>query len=216
MAFSPQTAAQSRGSTASEGTRDCCGAPRVAARRGVGAAGRGMARSADDRMGGEDAHIGARKKSGAHVDRAIGVDVTTPATRTTLASGLPLPRLVSHECRLYAVVDQIADKGCATMRADNDRSSNREQDPVDLVVLAIIGSARRAAISTEASHRRREPFAHLVIPQGWGGAYAKKAQAGALLRQRPHRRPGARADHSLQRLSPRRKRAKRHRVNPSS
>lgn len=39
-----------------------------------------------------------------------------------------LPRLVSHAYRLYPIVDQIADKVCATMQTYHDRPSSREKD----------------------------------------------------------------------------------------
>lgn len=96
------------------------------------------------------------------------------------ASGLRLPRLINHDYRLYPVVDQIADKVCATMTTYNGRPSSREKDLVDLVVLAttqeVAGSALRVAINTEANRRRMEPFTQLLVPHGWGRGYAAMAK----------------------------------------
>jgi hypothetical protein len=70
------------------------------------------------------------------VDLAVGTGITGEVTTTEPANALDLPRLVRHQYRLYLVVDQIADKVCATMTAYNQRMSSREKDLVDLVVFA--------------------------------------------------------------------------------
>ncbi len=97
------------------------------------------------------------------------------------ANALNLPRLVSHEYRLYPVVDQIADKVCATVQTYRDRPSSREKDLVDLVVLAVTqdvdGSGLAVAISTEAQRRLIDPFDRFVIPEGWGRRYADLAKS---------------------------------------
>lgn len=128
-----------------------------------------------------DIYIGAQKKSTLHVDLSIGAGLTAAATSMQPASGLALPRLANHEYRLYPVVDQIADKVCATMQTYGSRSSSREKDLVDLVVLAntqeVDGSALVGAISTEARRRRMTPFTQLVIPRGWGRPYATMARS---------------------------------------
>lgn len=128
-----------------------------------------------------DVYIGAQKKSSLHVDLAIGAGLTAPVTTTTPASELNLPRLVSHDYRLYPVVDQIADKVCATMMTYGGRPSSREKDLVDLVVLAttqdVDGSGLAVAIASEARRRSMEQFTALVVPANWGRSYARMAKS---------------------------------------
>jgi len=121
--------------------------------------------------------IGGRSRNVLNVDLSIGAGATAEVTTVEPANALPLPKLVSHEYRLYPVVDQIADKVCATMTEYNDRSSSREKDLVDLVVFAttqdIDGTALRVAIVTESRRRRLEPFGAFTVPATWGPRYAK-------------------------------------------
>lgn len=127
-----------------------------------------------------DVYIGARKKSTVYVDLAIGAGLTAPVSTVEPASALSLPRLVSSEYRLYPVVDQTADKVCATMKTYGDRPSSREKDLVDLVVIAVTqdidGTALSRSISAEARHRQMEPFDHFVVPDTWGRGYARLAK----------------------------------------
>lgn len=127
-----------------------------------------------------DVIIGGRRKTTLNVDLTIGAGITAPVTTAEPASALNLPRLVSHEYRLYPVVDQIADKVCATMQTYHDRPSSREKDLVDLVVLAVTqevdGTALSVAITTEARLRLMEPFDHFTVPTAWGRRYASLAK----------------------------------------
>ena len=124
--------------------------------------------------------IGLRSKGSLNVDLAVGAGLTSPVTTTEPANALDLPRLVRHEYRLYPVVDQIADKVCATMQTYHERPSSREKDLVDLVVLAVTqnvdGTALGIAISTEERRRLMEPFDHFAVPVDWGRRYAKLAK----------------------------------------
>ena len=121
--------------------------------------------------------IGLSTKGSLQVDLAVGTGITGAVTTTEPATALDLPRLVSHQYRLYPVVDQIADKVCATMADYNERTSSREKDLVDLVVFAttqdIDGAALRVAIATEARRRQMTTFDHFTVPATWGGGYAK-------------------------------------------
>lgn len=121
--------------------------------------------------------IGLSAKDSLQVDLAVGTGITGEVTKTDPANALDLPRLVSHQYRLYPVVDQIADKVCATMTEYNERTSSREKDLVDLVVFAttqdIDGAALRIAITTEARRRQMEPFDYFVVPATWGAGYTK-------------------------------------------
>jgi hypothetical protein len=127
-----------------------------------------------------DVSIGARRKGSIHVDLAVGAGLTADVVTVEPASALELPRLANHAYRLYPVVDQIADKVCATMQTYNDRPSSREKDLVDLVVLAVTqdvdGASLRIAIATEARRRRLDPFEHFAVPDTWGQRYAALAK----------------------------------------
>ncbi|HET7398150.1 MAG TPA: nucleotidyl transferase AbiEii/AbiGii toxin family protein [Intrasporangium sp.] len=127
-----------------------------------------------------DVFIGPRSKGTLHVDLAVGVGATAPVTTANPANALHLPRLVHHAYRLYPIVDQMADKVCATMQTYRGRASSREKDLVDLVVLAVTqnvdGTALAIAISTETHRRLMEPFDHFVVPGEWGRRYAQLAR----------------------------------------
>ncbi|RJS46702.1 nucleotidyl transferase AbiEii/AbiGii toxin family protein [Nocardioides cavernaquae] len=121
--------------------------------------------------------IGARNKGTLGVDLAVGTEPTGQVTTSVPANALDLPRLVHYDYRLFPVVDQIADKVCATMTDYTHGPSSREKDLVDLVVFAttqnIDGTALQVAISTEASRRKLQLGDRFVRPQAWGRGYAK-------------------------------------------
>ena len=122
-------------------------------------------------------YIGPSARGSLQVDLAIGAGITGVVTTAEPAGALALPRLVSHSYRLYPIVDQVADKVCATMTKYGERESSREKDLVDLVVLAmtqdIEGAALRHAIATEVCRRRMEPLRRFTVPASWGVGYAK-------------------------------------------
>lgn len=125
--------------------------------------------------------VGLTAKGSLQVDLAVGTGITGQVTATEPANALDLPRLVSHRYRLYPVVDQIADKVCATMTEYNERASSREKDLVDIVVLAatqdIEGCALRNALITEARRRQMEPLVHFTAPPSWGTGYARLSRS---------------------------------------
>ena len=127
-----------------------------------------------------DTYIGAQKKGSIGVDLSTGAGLTAEPTITAPVSALHLPRLVGFEYRLHPVVDQIADKVCATMQRYDDRPSSREKDLVDIVVLAVTqdidGTALTTAIRTEISRRGMDPIEHFIVPAHWGPAYEKLAR----------------------------------------
>ncbi|MGG7507656.1 nucleotidyl transferase AbiEii/AbiGii toxin family protein [Plantibacter sp. YIM 135249] len=127
-----------------------------------------------------DVYIGADRKEPLHVDLVVGVLVTDEVTVSAPANRLNLPRLPSVDYRLYPVVDQIADKVCATMADYRGKPSSREKDLVDLVVLAttqtISADALQRAVIAEARVRSLPSIAELIIPPIWGRAYAKEAK----------------------------------------
>lgn len=114
------------------------------------------------------------------MDLAVGAGLTAPVTTADPADALDLPRLIRHDYRLYPVVDQIADKVCATMQTYHDHPSSREKDLVDLVVLAVTqnvdGTTLSIAISAEAGRRLMERFDHFTVPVDWGRRYTKLAK----------------------------------------
>ena len=121
--------------------------------------------------------IGLATKGTLQVDLAVGAGITGDIVTTEPATELNLPRLASNPYRLYPIVDQIADKVCATMIEYSEGASSREKDLVDLIVLAttqdIKGTGLRIAITTEARRRKMESFTHFAVPTQWGPGYAK-------------------------------------------
>jgi hypothetical protein len=128
-----------------------------------------------------DTYIGVKKAGPVHVDLVVGAGLTAAVSVVEPANRLDLPRLAGHPYRLYPVVDQIADKVCATMTVYPTGDSTREKDLVDIVVLAVTqdieATALRTAIFTELRRRRLEPFDRFVLPAGWGPAYARMARS---------------------------------------
>lgn len=124
--------------------------------------------------------VGVNERGTLKVDLAAGASITGKVVSAEPASSLNLPRLVNHPYRLYPVVDQIADKVCATLMEYKSRASSREKDLVDLVVLAtthkINGAELSMAITTEIRRRRMDPFGKFTVPTAWGTGYAKLAK----------------------------------------
>lgn len=127
-----------------------------------------------------DVYIGADRKAPLHVDLVVGVLVTDEVTVSAPANRLDLPRLPGNDYRLYPVVDQIADKVCATMADYNGKPSSREKDLVDLVVLAttqtMSADALQRAVIAESRVRSLPNITELTIPSAWGRAYAHEAK----------------------------------------
>lgn len=121
--------------------------------------------------------IGFVQKGTVHIDLVVGAGMTDQVQSFFPATALDLPRLTSHRYHLFPVVDQIADKVCATMSDYNGRPSGREKDLVDIVVFAatenIDGAALCLAINTEHHRRRMKPFERFAVPSTWGSGYAK-------------------------------------------
>lgn len=120
--------------------------------------------------------LGLRAKGKLNIDLAVGTALTGEITRQHPEGRLDLPSLVSHPYRLYPVVDQIADKVCATMTSFSGKESSREKDLVDLVVLALTqtidGSQLRTAILTESA-RRQMTISEFSVPRSWGLGYSR-------------------------------------------
>jgi hypothetical protein len=127
-----------------------------------------------------DVYIGTDKKESLHVDLVVGAIITDDITIAAPANRLDLPKLPSHNYRLYPLVDQLADKVCATMASYGGLPSSREKDLVDLVVIATTQSVRadalKLAIDREAAARSLNPFTELFVPSTWGASYRKAAK----------------------------------------
>lgn len=125
--------------------------------------------------------IGVMPRGPLRIDLAVGAGITDQVTTTIPATALDLPRLASSPYRLYPVVDQIADKVCATMGRYEGRVSSREKDLVDLVVLAVThdidGDALWLAVEAERRRRQMEPFNEFLVPPAWGSGYAKLSKS---------------------------------------
>ena len=121
--------------------------------------------------------IGVAAKGSLGIDLVVGTSITDDVTRTTPATTLKLPRLISYPYRLYPVVDQIADKVCATVASFKGEPSSRQKDLVDLVVFAVTqdidGDALKVALERERSRRQIAPFTTFVVPSNWGDGYTK-------------------------------------------
>lgn len=127
-----------------------------------------------------EGYIGAARRDRIQVDLVVGAIATAPIETAQPRSALDLPRLVSYPYRLYPVVDQVADKACATMSRYGGRPSSRQKDLVDLVVLAVTqeidGSSLQVALRTETARRGIQPIDSFRVPSDWGAGYAKLAR----------------------------------------
>lgn len=127
-----------------------------------------------------DVYIGANRRGTLNVDLVVDVVITDDPTARAPANSLHIPKLRSHDYRLYPVVDQIADKVCATLMEYNGKPSSREWDLVDLVVLAttenIAADKLRLALDSEARVRNLALPSRFVVPTTWGRRYEKDAK----------------------------------------
>ncbi|MDR5698497.1 nucleotidyl transferase AbiEii/AbiGii toxin family protein [Agromyces aerolatus] len=126
-----------------------------------------------------DVYVGVKRKNPLHVDLVVNALTTGDADTASPANALDLPRLPSHPYRLYPVVDQIADKVCATLVRYGGHPSSREKDLVDLVVLAVTQDVDahqlRRALEGEARNRSLALPVEFTVPAAWGARYAKLA-----------------------------------------
>ncbi len=130
---------------------------------------------------GFEIYIGANKRGRLSVDLVINVVLTDEPTVAAPANALDIPKLRSHNYRLYPVVDQVADKICATLSLYNGSPSSREWDLVDLVVLVstedMAAEKLSRALFVEAKARNLKLPERFSVPGSWGRRYAKDASA---------------------------------------
>ncbi|MBC7277879.1 nucleotidyl transferase AbiEii/AbiGii toxin family protein [Nocardioides sp.] len=108
-------------------------------------------------------------------------EIVDPANRLHLRKPL-----ITHPYRLYPVVDQIADKVCATMDTNypGSKRSSRVKDLVDLVVLAHTQTVElaelRSAIEAKRAISGIDPFSHFDAPPDWARTYSTTARGVPL------------------------------------
>lgn len=126
-----------------------------------------------------DVYLGVKKVDSLKIDLAQGAGVTSKIQLQHPAGALHIPKLQSAPYRLYPVVDQIADKVCATVMKYSGRDSTREKDLVDLVVFAslqeIHSDALNLAILSEGQRRNLPTLDAFTIPPAWGIRYSRLA-----------------------------------------
>lgn len=132
-----------------------------------------------------DIYIGVKRKDRFHVDLVVDVVLTDDVEVVPPANALDLPKLHGSLYRLYPVVDQIADKVCATLAHYNGRASTREKDLVDLVLLALTQDVDahklRRALEAEARVRSLVLPTVFQVPDSWGARYARLAAKSSAL-----------------------------------
>lgn len=126
-----------------------------------------------------DVYLGSRRHTQLRVDLAVGLTEVGAVETFVPANRMRMPRLVTSEYRVYPVVNQIADKVCATMTTYATGPSSREHDLVDLVVLAttqrVNATELREAVHAEARLRQLKEPEIFLIPVTWGRAYERDA-----------------------------------------
>lgn len=129
--------------------------------------------------------IGVKHHPNLSVDLVLGSAATQPFETREPASRLEMPRLHTVPYRLYAVVDQIADKVCAVLEMHPTGPSSRERDLVDLALLALTetidAADLRRALSAEFARRSMRIPERFTTPAGWGVRYRKDAAGIDLL-----------------------------------
>ena len=126
-----------------------------------------------------DVYLGVNKKDRLSVALVVKAVVTDTPETIIPSNLLPLPKLPQCKYRLYPLVDQMADKVCATLSVYNGYPSTRVKDLVDLVLLTLTqtidGGRIEVAITREAASRGL-PFPEtFTAPPDWDASYRKLA-----------------------------------------
>ncbi len=126
-----------------------------------------------------DIYIGATKRGSLGIDLVTNSLITDDVDARLPASTLQIRMFQSVPYRLYPIVDQIADKVCATLARYSGRESSRQKDLVDLVVIALtheVDSAKLGrALTMEAEFRNLTLPNSFQTPNNWGRQYAQLA-----------------------------------------
>ncbi len=139
-----------------------------------------------------DVYVGVSKQSTLSIDLAAGYKPTGELETLSPANRLPLARLRTYDYVLYPIVDQVADKLCATHATygESKSPSSRVKDLIDLLFISITESfdARRLwiAVSTESKRRELEQIEAFVVPPDWSSRYLVLARPLGLLDNFPN------------------------------
>ena len=121
-----------------------------------------------------DVYLGVNKKGRLNVDLVVKAVVTDTLETIIPSNVLPLPKLPQCEHRLYPLVDQMADKVCATLSFYNGHPSTRVKDLVDLVVLALTQTIDSGRL--EVAITRGLPLPEtFTVPPDWDASYRRLA-----------------------------------------
>lgn len=134
-----------------------------------------------------DVYIGAQKKGTVNVDLVVDVVVTGKVDAILPSHSLQLPKLGSVRYNVYPVVDQVADKVCASLSTYSGAKSSREKDFVDLMLFAttceLDAGGLRRAVRAEASARGLPLPSSFSLPSDWGAVYEAHAAEIRALRE---------------------------------
>lgn len=127
--------------------------------------------------------MGTEKKVGdVPVDVVVGHPLIGRVETVEPANRIHLPKnLVTYPYRLFPVVDQVADKVCATVstKYPGGKRSSRVKDLVDLVVIArsqrLNLDELRIAIATKQTLSGLPVIESFKVPETWADAYEKLA-----------------------------------------
>lgn len=126
-----------------------------------------------------DVYLGVNKKDRLSVALVVKAVVTDTPETIIPSNLLPLPKLPQCKYRLYPLVDQMADKVCATLSVYNGYPSTRVKDLVDLVLLTLTqtidGGRIEVAITREAASRGLPLPETFTAPPDWDASYRKLA-----------------------------------------
>lgn len=131
--------------------------------------------------------IGAQTASTIKVDLIVRPAVTGTPVRQIPQNKIELnKKLTSFPYQLFPVVDQVADKICASQQKyGSGADSSREKDLIDLIVLACTQTMEATelsrAITVEARRRKMEKIQILTFPSNWKQYFEKEAQKNPVL-----------------------------------
>ena len=132
-------------------------------------------------------YVGVSKQGSLSIDLAAGYKPTGELETMSPANRLPIARLRTFDYVLYPLVDQVADKLCATHAkyGESKSPSSRVKDLIDLLNISLTESldARRLwiAIATESKRRGLDIIEEFAIPSDWSNRYAVLARPLGLL-----------------------------------
>jgi hypothetical protein len=92
--------------------------------------------------------LGVRNLGSLKVDLVVSPQIPTSIESMQPLHRLSLPKLVTHDFRLWPIENQIADKVCATLQTYSRDSSSRSKDLFDLLAIAQTQVVQAEKLST--------------------------------------------------------------------